>query len=302
MPRRNGVRGPEGIFVTAGAVEGLYACVRAVTNPGEEVLVPDPGWPNNLAITQVAGAVARRYQLRREDGYAITADAVRRALTPQTRAVIVNSPSNPLGVVAARSQWVELIELAYQRGLWLISDECYDELVFSGESFSPAALDPQAPVLSVFSFSKTYAMTGWRVGYVAAPPAARATVATIQESILSSMNAPAQHAALAALKGPQDMVATMRNSYAQRRDIAIGVLDDRGIACLRPDGAFYLWVDVRDSGMSSATFAGALLEQSAVATVPGSAFGPQGEGWLRVSLASDEAVLVAGLQRMCDLM
>jgi aspartate/methionine/tyrosine aminotransferase len=310
---RNGLQATaESVYVTAGAVEGLYACVRAVTDPGDEVLVPDPGWPNNLAITQVAGASAVPYQMHARDDYAITADAVRRALTPRTRAVIVNSPSNPLGVVAARHEWLALIELAKARGFWLISDECYDELVFTGTSLSPASLDPTAPVLSVFSFSKTYAMTGWRVGYVIVPEAshegtrtegpggAGRAIGAIQESIISCLNAPSQFAALAALRGPQDAVTMMRESYRLRRDSALRVLNDCGVRALRPAGAFYLWVDIGPSRLSSAQFAHDLLEEAAVAAVPGSAFGAQGEGWLRVSLAADEATLVLGLQRICE--
>lgn len=310
---RNGIQASaESVYVTAGAVEGIYACVRAVTDPGDEVLVPDPGWPNNLAITQVAGATAVPYQLDARDGYAITADAVRRALTPRTRAVIVNSPSNPLGVLAERREWVALIELMKDRGIWLISDECYDELVFTGTSLSPASLDPSAPVLSVFSFSKTYAMTGWRVGYVvvpqwrhetgttAGPQGAGRAIGTIQESIISCLNAPSQFAALAALRGPQDAVAMMRESYRLRRDTAIQVLGDRGVTTLRPEGAFYLWVDIGPSKLTSAQFAHDLLEEAAVAAVPGSAFGAQGEGWLRVSLAADEATLELGLCRISD--
>jgi aspartate aminotransferase len=266
-------------------VQGLWACVRAVTDPGDDVLVPDPGWPNNLSVTQVAVATPRPYQLSPHDGYAITADAIRTSLTPRTRAMIVNSPSNPLGVVATPDQWAELIDLARENGFWLISDECYDELVFSTSSVSPSSLDEQAPILSLFSFSNTYAMTGWRIGYISAPPQAREAIATIQEAVISCLNAPTQHAALAALTGPQTVVSTMRASYRQRRDLALAVLDGRGVPSLPPQGAFYLWLDIRSQRRTSLQFASDLLEHDAVATVPGSAFGSQGEGWLRVSLA-----------------
>ena len=212
---------------------------------------------------------------------------------------MVNSPSNPLGSVIGRARMTELLELTERHGLWMISDECYDEIDFDGTFVSPASIAPEH-VVSAYSFSKTYAMTGWRIGYAVVPPDVAATLAKCQEPIISCVNAPTQYAALAAVSGPQYVVSEMRQAYRERRGLALSVLKGTHLHAFTPQGAFYLWVDVRSSGVPSRELAMRLLDERNVVVAPGSAFGERGEGFLRVSLASSADSIDEGLRRIID--
>src|SRR5581483_11673377 len=224
--------------------------------------------------------------------------AVEARIGPRTRAIVVNSPSNPTGAVASREALAAVLGLAARHGLWLISDECYEELVFDGEHVSPAALGERERVISVFSFSKSYAMTGWRVGYLTAPPAVARLIAKAQEPIVSSASTVSQKAAEAALLGPQECVAEMRDTYRRRRDGATAQLDAAGVDHVRPGGAFYLMVDVSAGGESAQEFARRLLVDHGVAVVPGDAFGSLGAGMVRVSLAAADELVERGLDSL----
>jgi aspartate aminotransferase len=192
----------------------------------------------------------------------------------------------------------ELVELAARHDLWLLSDECYDELVFDGRHTSPAVLAPDR-VIGVFSFSKTYAMTGWRVGYAVCPPGVARLLARAQETLVSCVSTVSQRAAEAALTGVQEPVATMRDAYRARRDVALAALDAAGGGYVRPSGAFYLMVEIGD-GEPSEPFARRLLEERRVAVTPGSAFGANGEGMVRISLAASEEAIAIGLERLAQ--
>ena len=298
---RNRITGaaPEDVVVTAGGAEGLYASLLAIVEAGQGVLVPDPGWPNFRMIATVLGAQAQPYRLRPEDGFQPSLDEFERAATPATRAVIVNSPSNPLGTVLERDRAEAIVEWAARRKLWLVSDECYDELAYVPGSPSLASLADAAHVVSCFSFSKTYAMTGWRVGYVYAARSDLIELVTkLQEPILACVNAPAQAAAIAALSGPQEVVAEMRDAYRRRRDAAVSLFRADGVPVVQPAGAFYLWVDVSEWRPDDWTFAEELLSEGRVAVAPGSAFGAAGAGCLRISLATEESALLEGCERI----
>jgi aspartate aminotransferase len=221
-------------------------------------------------------------------------------VSDRTSAIVINSPSNPLGSVIDRARMTELLEFTERHGLWMISDECYDEISFDGTFVSPASISAER-VVSVYSFSKTYAMTGWRIGYAVAPPEVAATLAKCQEPIISCVNAPTQYAALAAVTGPQDVVSAMRDAYRERRDLALSMLESSSLRAFTPAGAFYLWVDVRPTGVPSRDLALRLLEERNVAVAPGSAFGERGEGFLRVSLASSADAIGEGLRRLLEL-
>jgi aspartate aminotransferase len=212
--------------------------------------------------------------------------------------LVVNSPSNPLGAVVPASLSAELVAFAERHGLWLVSDECYDEIAFDGTFASPLAVAPSPRVIAAYSFSKVYAMTGWRVGYCVAPPEVAATLTRLQEPIVSCVNAPAQMAALAAVTGPQAIVGEMRDAYRERRDAAVALLSAAGVGVLRPAGAFYLWVDISRSGRDSRDFAFSLIAERGVACAPGTAFGAAGEGFVRLSMASELDVLLEGARRL----
>ena len=291
---------PQQTIVTQGGVEALYASLLTLTNPGDEILLPDPAWPNFLLMARMLNLEAVTYPLSGDAGFLPTLETLEALVTPRTTAIVVNSPSNPLGAVVDGARMTELVEFTERRGLWMVSDECYDELCFDGSFVSPASISPER-VVSVYSFSKTYAMTGWRIGYVVAPGAVASTLAKGSETIISCVNAPTQYAALAAVTGPQEVVAEMRDAYHARRDLALEVLAGSPLPAFTPQGAFYLWVDVRATGVPSRDLAMRLLEERNVAMAPGSAFGERGEGFLRVSLASSAESISEGLRRLLDL-
>ncbi|HWE62308.1 MAG TPA: aminotransferase class I/II-fold pyridoxal phosphate-dependent enzyme, partial [Chloroflexota bacterium] len=239
------------------------------------------------------------YALDRRQGYAPDLDALAAQVGPHTKAIIVNSPANPTGAVFGETTLRGILDIARRHDLWVISDECYDEIVFDGAHLSMATLGERERVITVFTFSKSYAMTGWRVGYVVASPELAQVLTKLQEPVNACTSAISQKAAEAALRGPQVCVAQMRESYRARRDLATSLLDREGIGYVRPRGAFYLMVDVSPAG-ASADFARTLLTDYHVATVPGNAFGSGGEGMVRVSLSASEESIRTGLSRLAE--
>jgi aspartate aminotransferase len=243
------------------------------------VLLPDPAWPNYRMIAHLLGARVLSYPLVAEGGFLPRLEDLERLATPRTRAMLDNSPSNPLGTVVPGELMKGVLAFARRRGLWLVSDEVYDEIVFDDAFVSAGSLaDPGDRMVSVYSFSKVYAMTGWRVGYLVAPPDMAKILTGMQEPIVSCVNTPAQMAALAAVTGPQDVVREMCEAYRARREELLGVLDRGGFLSSRPSGAFYVYTDV--------------------AVAPGSAFGDLGEGYVRLSLASSREDLLEGASRL----
>lgn len=289
---------PERVVVTTGACGGLFSTFLALLDPGDEVLVPDPGWTTLVPMAMAAGAVPVPYPLDRARSFALDVDAVAERIGSRTRAVVVNSPGNPTGAVTPRATFEELLALVERHDLWLVSDECYEDIVFEEEHVSPASLDDSGRVVSVFSFSKSYAMTGWRVGYVVARPDVARALVKAQEPVVSSASTISQKAAEAALLGPRDAVVAMRDEYRRRRDLALARLDAEGVGYARPGGAFYLMVDVSTAGEASESFSLRVLRERRVAVVPGSAFGANGEGTVRVSLAATPETIELGLERL----
>jgi aspartate aminotransferase len=298
--RRNGYEArPDQVVVTQGGVQALYLVLRALLEPGDEVLLPDPAWPNFRMIAHLLGAGVLSYPLVAEGDFLPRLEDLERLVTPRTRAILVNSPSNPLGTVLPGELVEELLAFARRRGLWFISDEVYDEVIFDDVFVSAGSVaDLTDRLVSVYSFSKVYAMTGWRVGYLVAPPDLAKLLTGMQEPIISCVNTPAQMAALAAVTGPQDIVREMREAYRARRDELLGILDRGGLPSSHPSGAFYVWTDVSEAGVPSMEFARSLIEGEHVAVAPGSAFGELGEGYVRLSLASSREDLLEGASRL----
>lgn len=296
---RNGIEAPpERIVVTSGGVEALYSTMLSLLEKGDGILLPDPGWPNFRMMATLLGAEVQPYSLRAEDEYQPQVEVVERAITDRTKVLLINTPSNPLGTVLSRNRARELYELARRHNLWIVADEVYDELVFEGERFSIGSDDPDERVITVYSFSKTYSMTGWRVGYAVVPESLAETSAKVQEPLISCVNAASQHAAIAALSGPRSVISDMLDSYRLRRDLVIKRLDVAGIPALRPGGAFYVWADISGSGLTARSFARKLVTDDAVAVVPGSAFGDAGDHAVRLSLATDPDDLSVALDRL----
>jgi len=290
---------PEQVVVSAGGAEALHLAFTLTLTAGCEVLIPDPGWPNFAMAVHLLQATPVGYQLRAEAGFRPRIEDLEALVTPRTRAIVVNTPSNPLGTVLPAADVEALVRFADRHDLWLISDECYDGLTYGAEHVSAARYDVAGRVLSSFSFSKTYAMTGSRVGYLVVPPPVSADAAKLQEPMIACVNAPAQRAALAALTGPQDEAAQMLATYRTRRDLAVAQLQQAGRPYLEPEGAFYLWIDVRDRAQGDVGAWGLrFLKEQGVAVAPGTVFGDGGEGWIRVSLATDTEHLLEGLARI----
>lgn len=288
---------PGRVIVTHGAMSGLLTSFAAIVQPGDEVLLPDPGWPNWEMMVRLLGGVPRFYALRSDSGFVPHMATLESAIGPRTRAILVNSPSNPTGAVFPAGIVEQYVNLARKHDLWLVSDECYDEMCFDEPHVSPARFDRDGRVVSVFSCSKTYAMTGWRVGYVAAPPALAGTLAKLQQPVLASVSAVSQMAALAAFNGQQDCVHAMRDHYRARRDQALELLSSHNLATYRPQGAFYLMLDV---GRESGGFARELLDDCNVAVAPGSAFGREARNHVRVALCVTAHDLERGLTAILD--
>ncbi|WP_394613585.1 pyridoxal phosphate-dependent aminotransferase [Lentzea sp. JNUCC 0626] len=297
--QRNGFAADPGqVFVSQGATQGIYAALAALAAPGDEVLLPDPAWPNYVMMAQLQGLSAVHYPLTAATEFQPDLEVLEGLVTPRTKVLVVNSPSNPIGTVADRERIEALAEFARRHDLWLISDECYDEIVFDAPCTSPAVFAPERTI-AVYSFSKTYAMTGWRIGYLVVPRTVAATITKVQETIVACVNAPTQHAAFAALDGTQDCVAHMLACYRERRDLVAQLAKSAGLVMPTPAGAFYGWVDIRDASPGAARdFALGLLASERVAIAPGTAFGALGEGYVRLSLAASPEHLTEGVQRV----
>ena len=288
------------MVVTPGAMNALFSIYLAVLEPGDEVLLPTPGFPNMDEMVRLLGGEPVFYRLERSGGYLPAVDEIESLMTAKTKVIFANSPGNPTGAVFPEATTRALVELAADRGIWLISDEVYDELILDDDlrHVSAAPLVPGAPVVSVYSFSKIYAMTGWRVGYCAAPPHLAAMLRKLQEPQVSCPSAISQKAAEAALRGPHEEIEAMRLAYRARRDRAVAVAAEIGLDVFRTEGTFYMLVDVSASTLTSREFTLKLLDELRVAVAPGEVFGPGNEGLVRISLAREPEEIAEGMTRL----
>jgi aspartate/methionine/tyrosine aminotransferase len=251
-------------------------------------------------IAALIGARTVGYPSLAEHGWQPDLDRLDALVTPRTRAILVNSPGNPTGAVLGRAALERISAFAERHDLWLVSDECYDAIVFDGEHLGTAAVASVDRTVTIASCSKTYAMTGWRIGCVAAPARLIPAIAKVQQATQASVCAVAQKAAEAALTGPQDCVDEMRAFYRARRDQAVVLLASLGRPIASPEGAFYAMLDISDAVEDDAAFAHDLLSTRGVAVAPGSAFGPAGSGSVRVALCVSPDALEAGIPRLIE--
>jgi aspartate/methionine/tyrosine aminotransferase len=293
---------PDQVVVTPGGMNALFSIYLALLAPGDEVLLPTPGFPNMDEMVRLLGGVPVFYELRQEEGFLPDLERLEALVTARTKAIFTNTPSNPTGAVFPGELVEGLVRLADRRDLYLIADDVYDEMVLDldREHVAAARFDEAGRVVSVYSFSKIYAMTGWRVGYAVASGPLADVLRKLQEPEVSCPSAVSQKAAEAALQGPQDVVVSMRDAYRERRDRAWELLCERGLRAFRTQGTFYLVADVSDAGLSSMEFTLRLLREWGVAVAPGEVFGPGGEGLVRVSLAEEPDVIEVGLGRLAD--
>lgn len=289
------------IVVSSGAVEALFISLTTILNPGDQILLPNPGWPNFRMMCSLLSVEPVYYSLSKEQSFEPDLDELKTLLNPKVKAILINSPSNPLGVVMSQQKIEEILGFANSSGLWVISDECYDQITYENDNFSIGSLDKALNVITAFSFSKTYAMTGWRVGYAIVPKSISGALVKVQEPVISCVNTPAQFAAIAALDGNQQIVKDMVTEYQTRRDVALVEAKLLDLEVVNPGGAFYLWVNIARSNQTSREFSLSLLRASSTAVAPGTAFGSNGEGWIRISLASPSNKILNGLREVSKL-
>jgi aspartate/methionine/tyrosine aminotransferase len=288
----------DNLLLTIGGVYGLAISMAAVVNPGEAVLIPDPGWPNYTIQAIAVNAVPRYYPLRLEHGFTPDLGDLERAVTADTRVLVVNNPSNPAGAVMTRDECRALLDFAAAHRLVVIADEVYDRIVYGVEFTPMATVASAANVITVNSFSKTYAMTGWRIGYVLAQEEICRQLVKFSEAFISCPPYLSQKAAEAAVTGPKDFTESMVAYYRTNRDLAVEVLSKAGLRFATPQGAFYMLVDITGSGLDSDTFARKLLAEARVAVAPGRTFGPRSDGFIRLSFCTRREELEQGLQRL----
>jgi len=275
---RNGLAATtDHVIITPGSTQALYATMSLMLGPGDEMLVPEIYWPNYVQQVLFLGARPVFYPLGQ--GYQPDLDATRRAVTPRTRAILINSPSNPTGAVFPESTLRALFDLARERDLWILSDEAYEDFVFGGRHVSPGSFERERPeserrVFTLFTFSKSYAMTGLRVGCVVCPSLHASTVLRkCQEPLVASSTTPIQWGAVAALdERERTGVERMRETYRRRRDLALSILEPAGLTDYVPEGAFYIMADIGSTGMDGDTFAETLLREERVSVAPGAGF------------------------------
>jgi aspartate aminotransferase len=289
------------VIITNGATSGLMNAFITCIDPGDEILLPDPGWPVWEMMTLAARGRVVRYATPASSGFLPDPAALDALVTPRTRAILINTPNNPTGVVMPPETVAAMVAFARRHDLWLISDECYDEILFEGEHVSAAHYDTDDRVISVFSCSKTYAMTGLRIGYVLAPAALAPQMAKLQTAITSSINGPMQRAAEAAFTGPQDLARRMREAYGAQRDLARRLIEAAGLPFWTPQGAFYCMLDISPATTDTYAFARRMVSERKVSVAPGETFGPHGAGLVRISLATTPEKLEEGLTRLISV-
>jgi aspartate aminotransferase len=290
---------PAGVLAAAGAKQVIFNAIATLIEAGDDVLVPKPYWVTFPEAVTFAGG--RTIWVETEDqDFRLTAGAVERALTARSKLLLINSPSNPSGLVVAPDELEKIVALAVSRGLWVISDECYCQFVYDPVRPFSATQLPEAlrrRVLVAGSLSKTYAMTGWRIGYALGPHEWIKAMTCVQSHSTSNPTSISQQAAIEALTGSQDSVAQMLQAYRERRDWLIPALNDLpGVTCAMPEGAFYAFPNVKGAGLTSEELTTRLLEEAHVAVTPGDAFGAPGH--LRLSYATSLEKLEAGIERI----
>ena len=292
---------PSEILIGAGAISLLCLACTAVLDIGDEVLVPNPGWANYKGLMMQVGAVPIPVKCKEENGFMYDVADLRAAITPKTKMILINSPSNPTGGVASAENLRQIADLVKEKDLYVLTDEIYRELLWDDEPYTSIASFPgmKERTVIVDGFSKTYAMTGLRLAYSAAPKDVIVVMTRMLENVLSSVNEGIQWGGVAALTESQEGVEEVKRHYRRRRQIIVDGLNEiDGIRCLAPKGAFYAFANITATGLSSKEFAMRLLREKAVVTVPGTGFGEGGEGFVRLSYATSEETIREGLNRI----
>lgn len=299
---------PSNVAIAMGGTGAIQAAFLATLAEGDEVLIPDPGWPFYRMQLAVSGATPVGYPLDPLRDWLPDIAHLETLVTSRTRMLVINSPGNPTGAVFPRAIMRDLLDFANRHDLYLVSDECYDEIIFEGEHCSPATmLSPNElesdRFIGIYTFSKTYSMTGWRIGYVVTGEPLLKTIVDVLNASYTNMSTPIQRAAAAALTGPQECVTEMRLTYQRHRDLVVSLLKDRGRYLYTPHGAFYTLIDVSDKHGEQHVgrqFALDLLHQRHVVVAPGSGFGSVSAPYVRISLAASTEDIECGVRAICE--
>ena len=292
------------VLVTVGGSEAIDMCIRTLVQPGDEVIIPEPCFVCYEPITTLSGGVPVHVACHQEDEFRLRADALKAAITPRTKLLIMPFPNNPTGAVMEREDLEAIAEVLRGTDIMVLSDEIYAELNYGLQNHvSIATLSGMAErTVVVNGFSKTYAMTGWRLGYACGPAPIIKIMTKIHQSAIMSAPTTSQYAAITALKDCDGEIERMRNEYNMRRRLVVKSFNDMGLSCFEPRGAFYAFPCIKSSGMTSEEFCTKLLEQKHVAIIPGNAFGASGEGYARVSYAYSVEHLMEALRRIREFL
>ena len=294
----------ENVLVTVGGSEAIDLAIRAVVQPGDEVIIPEPCFVCYEPITQLTGGVPVHISTRAEDQFRLTADQLRAAITPKTKLLIFPYPNNPTGAVMSAAEMEEIAAVLRETNVLVLSDEIYSELTYGlDRHVSIASLPGMAErTIVVNGFSKSYAMTGWRLGYAVGPAPLIKVMTKIHQSCIMSAPTTSQYAAITALRQCDDQIEMMRDEYNRRRRYVVKALNDMGLTCFEPRGAFYVFPSIQISGLTSSEFCEQLLREKEVAIIPGSAFGASGEGYARISYAYSVDHLQTAMKRIREFL
>lgn len=289
------------VIVTIGAMQAISSALLATINPGDEVIIPDPAYESFVRQTRFAGGIPVPVEVREEDEFRLKPEEVEKAITDKTKMIIINSPANPTGSVMHKDDLAGIAELATDHDLLVLCDEIYEKMLYDGAQHHSIATFPEMKdrAITVFAFSKSYAMTGWRVGYAVGSKRIIGEMVKLQEFFVTCATSIAQRAAIAALEGPQDGVSQMVSEFKRRRDFMYDQITKiRGITCVKPKGAFYLYPNTSKSNLRQDDPASDLWKKCGVVTAPGTAFGDHGKNYIRISLASSMENLKTAASRM----
>lgn len=287
------------LLVTVGVSEALYLALTAILDPGDEVIVPEPCYVAYTAEVSFAGGVPVTVPTYAKDGFQVTAATIEASITPRTKALLLGYPNNPTGAVMTRENMASLAALAEKHDLIVLSDEIYDRLVYGVEHVHfPTLPGMRARTIALSGFSKSHAMTGWRIGFAAAPAELLGAMRKIHQYTIMSAPTTAQAAAIVAMQDAEPEVGAMLAEYDRRRKLIVGGFNELGLTCVEPRGAFYAFPNIEATGMDEDTFANTLLSEESVAMVPGTAFGPSGKGFARASYATAFDKIEEALERL----
>ncbi len=293
--------GIENIIVTPGAVFSIATAFLSILEPGDEVLLPDPGWPNYSMSASVLNAKPVYYKMSSENDFLPDLEELERLVTLKTKLLVICTPSNPTGQVYDDELMQGFLEFTRQKDLYILSDEIYAEFVYEGNHVSALSYDTDERTLIVSGMSKSYAMTGYRVGFTRARADYVELATKLQEAFVSCGTGFSQLASAEGLNGSQKAVKEMKDIYKCRRDLTLDILKEYGLYSYKPKGAFYLLIDITSTGMDSRDFAFRLLDEKKVAVAPGSTFGEMSKNHIRVSFASSEESIQEGTKRICEM-